>query len=417
MPTDPAAARPRAIVLGTEHPRSAAVIRSLSRAGIAVDVCDHLTPPTVLWRHSRLIRSRIQLNPDPGTAMDELAALGREEGGVVIPTNDHYLMAVAQRHDELARAFRLAVPPWDILEPLMDKIRFRRMALDCGLNAPRQFCPEDPGDLDRLEDQLDFSAHDYVLKARRWDIGAAAAGSTRRVAKAGRTTDEVLRACREYFDRTGAMPVVEEVIPGGAEQCIGVSMIVGADHAPLLAHCVQRKKLQLYAEESDFKHPYELGANAYCENTDDAEARDAAARLAKASRYRGAMTFEFKRSTSNGKLYVLKADPRFVRATALSMALGHDQPLVLYEDHLGSNRAIPAPVPTKDGAGWIWLEAYLFSAWANRGGISLFREALRLAGRLPRIRAFAYLTWRDPMPALVLFARTAKRVIRPRQHT
>jgi predicted ATP-grasp superfamily ATP-dependent carboligase len=417
MPTSPAADRPRAIVLGTEHPRSAAVIRSLARAGIPVDVCDHLTPTTVLWRHSRLIRSRVQLSPDADTAMEELAALGAREGGVVIPTNDHYLIAVSQHHECLSRSFTLTVPAWGILEPLLDKVRFRQMALDCGLNAPLQFCPEGVSDLDRLEEELDFSAHDYVLKARRWDIGSAAPNSTRRVAKAGRTAEDVSRACREYFDRTGDMPIIEEVVPGGAEQCIGVSMIISADHAPLLAHCIQRKKLQLYAETSDFRHPYELGANAYCENTDDAEAREAAAKLARTSRYRGAVTFEFKRSTVNGKLYVLKADPRFVRATALSIALGHDQPLVLYEEHLGSNRPRPAPVPAKSGAGWIWLEAYLFSAWANRDGISLLREALRLAGRLPRIRAFAYLTWRDPLPALVLLARTAKRIIRPGQTT
>jgi len=410
-----AAPRPRALVLGTEHPRSAAVIRSLARAGIPVDVCDHLAPTSVLWRHSRLIRSRFQLSQDPGAAMDELAALGRQEGGVVIPTNDHYLMAVAQRHDALSRRFTLTSPAWEVLEPLMDKVLFRQMAVDCGLNAPRQYWPATGEDLARIEDELDLSGHDHVLKTRLWNIGAAAPGSSRRVATAGRTAEDLARACRDYFDRTGEMPVIEEVVPGGAEQCIGVSMVVGTDHAAILAHCVQRKKLQLYAREGDFKHPYELGANAYCESTDDPEARDAAARLAAASRYRGAMTFEFKRSTVDGKLYVLKADPRFVRATALSMALGHDQPLALYEDHLGSNRPVPAAALPKNGAGWIWLEAYLFSAWSNRRGISLLREALRLAGRLPRIRAFAYLTWRDPLPALVLFARTARRVIRLRQ--
>jgi len=347
--------------------------------------------------------------------MDELASLGKEGGGVLIPTNDHYLISVAQRHESLSRLFTLTVPPWDILDPLMDKVRFRRMALDCGLDAPGQFTPKDVGDLERLERQLDFSSHDYVLKVRRWDIGAAEPGSSRRVALAGRTAGEVSRSCREYFERTGEMPVIEEVIPGGAEQCIGVSMVVGKDHAPILGHCVRRRKLQLYAEETSFKHPYQLGANAYCESVEDAEARGAAAKLAARARYRGVMTFEFKRSTVDGKLYVIKADPRFVRATQLSVALGQDLPLVLYEDHLGSNRTVPGTAMPKQGAGWIWLEAYLFSAWGNRKGISLLREGLRLAGRLLRTRACAYFTWRDPLPALVLLARTAKRVIWPRR--
>ena len=413
MPVDFPASRPRALLLGTEHPRGAAVIRSLARAGIAVDVCDHLSPATVLWRHSRLIRSRFRLSPDPGPAMDELASLGKEGGGVLIPTNDHYMIAVAKRHESLSRLFTLTVPPWDILEPLMDKVRFHRMALDCGLNAPRQFTPANVGDLERLERELDFSSHDYVLKARRWDIGAADPESLRRVAQAGRTASEVSRSCREYFDRTGAMPVIEEVVPGGAEQCIGVSMVVGKDHAPIFAHCIQRRKLQLYAAETSFTHPYQLGANAYCENVEDSEAREAACKLAARARYRGVVTFEFKRSTVDGKLYVIKADPRFVRATRLSVALGQDLPLVLYEDHLVSNRTVPGTAMPKQRAGWIWLEAYLVSVWGNRKQCSLLREGLRLAGRLLRTRACAYFTWRDPLPALVLLTRTARRVVWP----
>ncbi len=413
MPIASPASRPRALVLGTEHPRSAAVIRSLARAGIPVDVGDHLSPPTVLWRHSRLIRSRFQLSPGPGSAMDELASLGKQGGGVLIPTNCHYLILVAKRHESLSRLFTVTVPPWEILEPLMDKVRFRRMALDCGLDAPGQFTPADVGDLERLERELDFSSHDYVLKSRRWDIGAADPESLRRVAQAGRTAREVSRSCREYFDRTGDMPVIEEVVPGGAEQCFGVSMVVGKDHAPILAHCVQRRKLQIYAQETSFKHPYQLGANAYCESVEDSEAREAACKLAAQASYRGVMTFEFKRSTVNGKLYVIKADPRFVRATRLSVALGQDLPLVLYEDHLGSNRAIPGTAVPKERVGWIWLEAYLLSVWGNRKELSLFREGLRLAGRLLRVRAWAYFNWRDPLPALVLFARTARRVVWP----
>ena len=90
-------------------------------------------------------------------------------------------------------------------------------------------------------------------------------------------------------------------------------------------------------------------------------------------------------------------------------------PDTIRADHLGSNRTGPGTAMPKQGAGWIWLEAYLFSAWGNRKGISLLREGLRLAGRLLRTRACAYFTWRDPLPALVLLARTAKRVIWPRR--
>ena len=56
------------------------------------------------------------------------------------------------------------------------------------------------------------------------------------------------------------------------------------------------KRLRLFTySRGGFVHPYELGANVYCESVHDDEAIDAATRLVRATGYVGVITIEFRR--------------------------------------------------------------------------------------------------------------------------
>ena len=400
---------PRTLVLGTEHPRSAAVVRSLAREGIAVDVADHYRPPTALWRASRYIRDRHMLSEDSEDTLAELLEIGCSVGGVLVPTNDHYLILCSRNHLALSTVFKLSVPPWDVLEPLMDKVKASKIALEAGLEAPHQFQPRNEAELDNELAKLDFSERAYVLKIRLWDSGAADAKTLRRVALGGGDTATLRARCVDIRARTGEFPVVEEVVPGGADRCIGVSMVVANDHQPVLAYCVRRLKLQLYSTGA-FKHPYELGANAYCESVVDPEAVELATRFVRQARYIGPVTVELKRHPIDGRLKFIKADCRVVRATRLSTALGLDIPTALYDVASGRNAQSTYPADYKAGVNWLWIEAYAYSLWKNRRGISLIRELWALALRLPKVRAWAYFDLRDPAPCILLALTAWRRV-------
>lgn len=401
--------RPRALVLGSEHPRSAAVVRSLAADEVAVDIADHCQPPTALWRGSRAIRGHFMLSEDGGEALDELMRIGADGGGLLVPTNDHYLILASRHHDQLSKVFTVTVPPWPVLEPLMDKVEASRLAAEAGLEAPRQFRPNTPAELEAVLAELDFAEQAYVLKIRMWDSGAADERTLRRVAQAGGDA-ETLRARAERIRAdTGEYPVIEEVVAGTADRCIGVSMVVGHDHKPVVAYCVRRLKLQLYSTGA-FKHPYELGANAYCESVEDPEAIDMATRYVHHVGYTGAITVELKRDARDGRLKFIKADCRFVRATGLSRALGLDMPTALYDVYAGRNAPRIRPATYRAGVKWLWLEAYAYSLWKNRRNISLLREVASLIGRLPSVGAWAYFDWRDPMPAVVLALTVRRRL-------
>jgi len=401
--------RPRALVLGTEHPRAAAVVRSLGQAGIAVDVADHYDPPTAFWRSSRYIRNRHLLDEDPKRAISALAKIGEQQAGVLIPTNDHYLIAVSQEHETLSDVFTVTVPPWSVLGPLMDKVEAGRLAREAGIEVPQYYKPTNASELDRDLAELDFQERAYVLKIRMWDTGAADPETLRRVRQAGTDAATVKARCEEILGQTGEYPLIEEVVTGGADRCIGVSMVVDREHEPVLAYCVRRLKLQLYSR-GRFKHPYELGANAYCESAHDTEAIELAKRFVKQVHYTGAITVEFKRDAVDNTLKFIKADCRFVRATGLSTALGLDMPTALYEVYSGSDvpRQRPQAYPT--GVNWLWLEAYAYSLWKNRHEVRLARELWNLAKRVPRVRAWAYFRWRDPLPSIVLALTVRRRL-------
>jgi predicted ATP-grasp superfamily ATP-dependent carboligase len=398
-----------ALVLGTEHPRSAAVVRSLARAGIPVDVADHCRPPTALWRGSWVIRHRYQLSEDVDEAVTSLVRLGGQGGGMLIPTNDHYLMLASQHHATLSRAFTVTVPPWAVLGPMMDKVTARALAEAVGLEAPRQWLPRDAHELSAVLASLDFANQAYVLKIRLWDRGAADPLTRRRVAPAGADAATAEARCVAIYAETGAYPIIEAVVPGGADRCIGVSMVVDQNHEPVIAYCVRRLKLQLYARGT-FKHPYELGANACCESVYDPEAIALATRFVRQACFTGAITVELKRDPRDERLKFIKADCRFVRAARLSTALGLDAPTALHAVFSRGRLAGAPPAGYRAGVKWLWLEAYVYALWKNRREIGLGRELLRLLRLLPAVRAWAYFDWRDPLPTIMLAISARRRL-------
>jgi predicted ATP-grasp superfamily ATP-dependent carboligase len=166
----------------------------------------------------------------------------------------------------------------------------------------------------------------------------------------------------------------------------------------VVAYCVRRLQLRLSASDAGFVHPYQLGANVYCENVRDGEAIAAATRFVRAARFYGAITVEFRRDARDEGLTLIKVDPRVVRATSLSGALGLDVPAALYDVFTGAPR--PARAGYRERVAWMWPTWYLHTVGQNRGRASIARQLWAVARNAHRLRAFAYLSVRDPRPAL-----------------
>jgi D-aspartate ligase len=396
MPVLPA--RPRAVVLGVEHPRALAVLRSLGRAGVPIVGVDD--DPTARGLHSRYLTERALVDPAEASVLRCLASLAGGGGGVLIPTNDRYLAIVARHHASLAERFTLTTPPWDLLRRLFHKPACYAIAREAGLRTPTWHAPADRAALERVVAGLDVERRAHIVAVAEPASLVPADVRTGRMTKAaGRTTAALRDDCLDVLARTGRPPVILEVVPGEARTSVGVSMVVDPEQSVHACHAVRRLQLYLYRRDRVYTHPYELGANVYCESVHDDEAVDAAHRFVRHARYYGPITLEFRRDASDGGLVLVKADPRVVRATALSTALGLDVPATLYTIFTGGQA--PPARPYRDGIAWVWLTWYLSTLWRNRDESPVGRELARFVRALPRVKAWAYLDVRDPLPFAV----------------
>jgi predicted ATP-grasp superfamily ATP-dependent carboligase len=388
-------------VLGVEHPRGVAVVRSLGRRGVRVVAVEH--DPRARGLRSRYIERCVLVDEDPALAVAALETIGRDGGGVLFPTNDRYLMLVSRHHDHLSRWFSITVPPWDVLEPLLNKPACYRLGQAAGLRTPLFFAPRDVAELDRIVAGLDLDAQRYVLSAKLPGTVPVDVVTGRMTTVAGDDVDTIRARSLDIAARTGNLPVIMEVIPGRSDRCVGVSMVVDRDHVPVVAYCVRRLQLQLYATGRAFVHPYEMGGNVYCESVRDDEAVEAATQLVRHARFHGPITVEFRRDARDEGLTLVKADPRVVRATALSTALGMDVSAALYDVFTGRTPTVAKTYPT--GVAWLWSSWYVDTVWANRHRAPLGAQLWAIVRNVHRIRAFAYLSLRDPRPAMTDLAR------------
>ena len=149
--------RPPAYVLGA-HEAGLAVIRSLARAGITVVAVT--TSPNEHGRRSRAA-SRTVTAPDPATRsreyVDLLIRLAASDGpGVVFPTTDEALEAVAAHRDELARHHLVACSDDAVAQTFLDKSRTDAVALKVGVDVPQTASPASGEELDDCIARIGF---------------------------------------------------------------------------------------------------------------------------------------------------------------------------------------------------------------------------------------------------------------------
>jgi predicted ATP-grasp superfamily ATP-dependent carboligase len=391
---------PNAVILGlVPHPRSISTIRSLGRAGIKLVGFDHIEPPHRV--HTRFLKPRnCSILSSPGAVLKALLDGAAEAGSVLFPTSDEYLILISRNYDRLSERYIISCPPWRELQQVVNIARCYDLARKCGIATPEYYVPKNDADLAQVIESLDCESRSYLVRTMPGDAPANPE-SHRYTRVAGKNKAEILATCQEIKQRTGLLPTIVEVVPGQAKDCLGVTLVMARNSDPVVAYGLQR--LTLYTYRSDrcrapgaVTHPYELGALVYCESRHDSEALDKAIALAKAAGFYGTVTIEFRRNVANGQLTLIKCDPRVVRATSLSTALGVDVPTALYRTFIGSSSERKLSI--RDGVGWLWFSQFVEALWDNRHEIEVRHELLNLFPRIWRIRSFAFVSITDPLP-------------------
>jgi D-aspartate ligase len=367
----PRIARVTAFVLDAGWVNGLAAIRLLGRAGIRVHAVDH--------RAGALgFRSRYALpvpSPDPATDeaayVDCLAGVG--ETGVLFPTHDPPLNAVARHRDRLD-GFLCPFPHWSVLERIQDKRGQLETAATVGVDAPGTRYPSSAGEARVAGDELGYPV---LLKPRH------PVGFKRRFGKQAFRCESAAELEAAYADAEAFEPMVQEHIPGGDDELYSLGSYLRREGEPLGLFCGRKLR----------QTPPGIGTCRVGEAVWVQEVVDAGLRLLRALDFHGISQVEFKRDPRDGRFKLMEVNPRLWQWHALAAACGVDLPVIAYRDLTGQ----PVPAASMNGNGRRWAITLLPGE----------RPALQ---RPPYVEAVFALD--DPKPGLVHAARLARGVFR-----
>jgi predicted ATP-grasp superfamily ATP-dependent carboligase len=374
IPNRASGSTPAAYVLGDVD-----LVRALGLGGIRSVV---LAQPGTFAKHSRFAAAVFEA-PDPRRNPHELLArllqLGgwAEERPVLYYDGDFELLLISRFRDELAERFRFVVPAPDLVEDLVDKVRFSRLAATHDLPVPPTLVlptTEPPRELD-----LRFPV---VVKQATRDEHLWAPLAASKVVKVD--GHDELQTVWPRFAGLGRELVVQELIPG-PESSIE-SYHVYLDERGEVRGEFTGKKIRTY--------PPAYGYSTAVVTTDAPDVAELGRELIAKIGLRGVAKFDFKRAP-DGNLYLLEINPRFNLWHHLGAKAGVNIPVLVYSDLSG----VPQPRAGPALPGMRWCSPRDFQA--------------ARAARIPMIR---WLQWAlsveaksvgaadDPMPLLATAA-------------
>lgn len=279
---------------------------------------------------------------DTDRALSDLTHLGASipRRPVLYYGNDAQLLLVSRHRERLGIYYRFRLPPEDLLEDLTDKHRFARLAIQKGIPVPASVGAGEVSGVDELLRRITLPCvvkpnvhigwfehvglhHDGPAKALRAD-----------------TADELERLVKRVSKHTDDF-VVQEYIPGGAEQIVSFHAYMNERAEPLGWFVGQ--KIRTF--------PQEVGLSTYVETIHDQEVAELGHDVVRRLRLPGPVKIDMKRDPRSGKLSVLELNTRFNLWNYVGAAAGVNLPLIAHADLTGE------PIPKYEGyrAGVRWL--------------------------------------------------------------
>jgi predicted ATP-grasp superfamily ATP-dependent carboligase len=370
---------PPAIVIDPESIAGLQSARILARHGVPVI---GLGNPSLPYCRTKACQRVIPADTASAQFIEVLEDLGPklDQPAVILAAHDRAVVHLSEHRDRIAPWFRLALPPHDVVETLLDKVRFYAFAEENDLPIPATRFLRERADAEAAAQALGFPA---ILKPPVRNV------TWRRHTSAKVYKVESPEAFLERYDEVAGWTdelVVQEWIEGGEEDLFSCNAYFDRDSNPV-ATFVARKIRQW--------PPY-IGVSCLGEEVRNDDVLRETIRLFQSVGFHGLAYLEMKRDVRTGRHYIV--EPNVGRATgrsAIAEAGGVDLHYAMYADLAG----VPMPVDLEQhytGVKWIYLRRDFQAALRQwlLGEITL-RE-WRDSWRAPR--AWADFAWDDPGP-------------------
>ena len=359
------------------------LVRPLGLAGIS---CAVVTPPGSPSVYSRFTRAALYWK-DLSEGTEELVAAlvrfgtAQPERPVLFFTEDSHLLLVSRYRHRLEVAFRFVLADEQLIEDLVDKNRFQRLAerLRLAVPATRRLCTNGGSSPPRLD--LNFPV---IIKPPTRDGAWGGIWGKRKAVQID--TPAALREAWPRLAASGTDLLAQELIPGPESRIESYHVYVDKQGA-IVGEFTGRKIRT---------RPAAFGFSTALETTERVDVTNQGRALVQHLNLRGVAKIDFKRGPDD-RLHILEINPRFNLWHHLGAVSGVNLPALVYADAVG----LPRPAVRAARAGVCWCVMWHDILVAGETGVPL---ATWLPWAL-HCEAKSAVSWDDPMPLLrgVLF--------------
>ena len=371
---------PHAIVIGLDSITGLQTARILSQRGVPViGIAKDLGH---FCCQTKVCRQILETDTEEEELIFTLETLGPtlKERTVLFPCSDISVLVISRHRDRLQEWYHVVLPAADVIEMMVDKVKFYRYAQENGFPIPETYFLSSREDAEEATRKLTFPA---VLKPPyRPDEWRK---HTKEKAFKVSNADELLSIydkCCKWAD----ILIVQQWIEGADINHITSNCYFGSDSEPLVTFT--SRKLRQW--------PQKTGQGCFGEAYRDDNVAFATVHLYQSVGFRGLGYLEMKKDENSGKYFII--EPNVGRPTgrsATAEANGVELIYTMYCDALGWR--LPTNREQKEGdVKWIYLRQDVQSAmysWLH-GELTLREWWQSVRGR----KWYAVLSWTDPAP-------------------
>jgi len=312
----------KVLALGHDTRSLLAVVRSLGRKGLQVDVgwCPERSPV----RSSRFVRVARDIAPFSEKSSrwkEDLVGLMRKERyDLVVPCDDPSVLPLQHHRHDLEPHGRLYLLSDQAYHVTSNKLETTNLARRLGIPLPREIRAEEAGDLERISREFQLPV---VLKPIS-SVGTDDVASKRFVRKAYNASE--LESALVELLSFGPVQAQENVVG------LGVGVEVIADGGEILA-AFQHRRVH--------EPPLGGGSSYRCSVPLDPELFEATRKLMEALTYTGVAMVEFKVDPKTGGWALMEINGRFWGSLPLAVSAGVDFPFYLYQLIVEGKRSFP----------------------------------------------------------------------------
>lgn len=301
----------KVLITDGEYLHALGIIRYLGIKNIEVHVISFTSPNIGFC--SKFCKKRIISPVSPYLEKDYISfverILNKERYDVLIPVGFQTTKIFAKYRSQIQNLVGLELASYDSIIKAMDKSQTNELAEKLGILYPKTIYPEKFNEIEDLSHQLDYPV---VIKGR-YEAG-------KQVISHPRNSKEFIlnyyELCKENNFKEGSLPMVQENIGEGGNECLAALYQKG-----------KPKRLLVYKARRCF--PIKGGSSSSAITFYDEEIIEKGKKLLDALKWHGMADVEFKRDRTSNELKLMEINPKLYATVEVAMRAGMNFPYYL----------------------------------------------------------------------------------------